>query len=104
MSDHWKQVIQRMSALGADGKYLPAYTGSESDAELRDLILRLVENCSDCHSHKQCVFRPLKKIHNPTLTYIISKLNRPGLIGILNDECDCRNSHLGNNCQVQSPS
>lgn len=90
-----------MSSKGRQDKYPPAYTGSETDDELRALVLRLAQNCSASHSHRECVFRPLISLSCLTVNNIIAGLSRNACIGFLEDECACRNLHKGHNCQIQ---
>ena len=96
----WDQTIERMASAGIDGKYLPAYTGAETDAELRELVHRLIDNCSVSHSHNPCVFRGIKGLHLTTIKTLVSGFSRESCIEFLNDECECRNLHGGRNCQI----
>jgi len=93
-------MLERIATQGRDGKFLPAYTGEETDAELRELILHFTENCSVEHSRPECVFRSLTGLTHASLEDLVNGLSREACLQLLADECACRNLCRGHNCQL----
>ena len=54
MPKKWDDVRQRLATKGADGQFLAAYTGTETDAELGELIILLAEHCKEAQAAKGC--------------------------------------------------
>lgn len=96
----WSQILHRLESKGPDGKFLHACTGGETDEELCELVLRLTENCSVCHSCEACLFRPLTSLTYASQRRLVNGFSRETCLQILEEEWVCRNFGGGRNCQI----
>jgi hypothetical protein len=71
----------------------------ESEAELRELVARMIGNCSTDRSYPECVFRPLTSLSHASLKNLLNGLSREAGLKMLQGECSCRNLVGGHNCQ-----
>ena len=93
MELNWHEVSQRLAAKDAAGHFLPAYTGSETDEELHEIMVAMIENCRKNADISHCVFRLLKIIPNYTMKDMVHQIKRQTCLELLNEECACRNRH-----------
>ena len=104
MPKKWDDVRQRLATKAADGQFLAAYTGTETDAELGELIILLAEHCKEAQAAKGCVIHALKKIPIYTLKNIVKDLRRKTCLEMLDEECACRNRpEDGNRLNLNPP-
>ena len=96
----WPETKRRIAVPAADGLYFPAFTGTETDAELRELVLQMARNCRQKYSHPICQFRMLLGLSFPAMQNLLNNMERSALLDMLNEECFCRQTHHGQNCQT----
>jgi len=96
----WPETQRRICFPATNGQYLPAFTGNETDTELRELILQMARHCRREHSHPICQFRMMLGLSFPAMQNLLNNLSRAALLDILKEECFCRQTHQGQNCQT----
>jgi hypothetical protein len=85
---------QRMLTRDEDGKLLPAITGEESDAELRQLVLELSTRCPLAQAHAHCPFCMLGGLSRTTLENLVFGMKRDAMTFLFDAECELRNEKL----------
>lgn len=88
----WGAIRSRLTTKGPDGKLLPAITGTESDEELRNLVIGCVANCPLKQQHFNCPFRIMSGLTPDSLNQVVSNLKRQDLIFLFEMECETRNA------------
>jgi len=69
---------------------VPAITGNESETELRESILKIIENCSAAKSHPHCPFRLLGNIPLYSAKNLVNALEHQSLLSLFEAEHQCR--------------
>ena len=84
------RAVARMKIKDADGNFLSAITGSESDAELRELITNLACHCFECGSRAHCPFQMLNKLTYESRKQLVDTMQRPTMLMLFETELECR--------------
>jgi hypothetical protein len=95
MAVNWHAVAQRLTTPGPNGQPLPAITGQESDADLREMILQMSGACPLNHSCLHCPFRILQGLSYSSLNKIVDSLDRASCLELFNLEQACRSDPEG---------
>jgi len=93
-------ILLRMASKGPDGKFFPAYTGGESDEELRNIVVRFAQRGFLCRTRHECALRPMSGLTFVSLQNLANSMDRETCLQILDAEWACRNSENGRNCLV----
>jgi hypothetical protein len=86
-----------MSAHPHKHKAISAITGKETDAELREMIIKCTQRYSGCTSRQKCLIRALSGLTFATLGNLVKAFNRDFCLEILKGTCACRDRDLGGN-------
>jgi len=100
MDSRWDMILTRMASKGPDGKFFPAYTGAESDEELRSIVVRFAQRGFLCHTRHECALRPMAGLTYVSLQNLANSMTRDTCLRILDAEWACRNFENGSNCMV----
>jgi hypothetical protein len=65
-------------------------TGNESDAQLRDLVMRFVAGCPAGHEHPGCPFRLLHGMYHGSLKAMLDRMTRSGMASLFEIELEAR--------------
>jgi hypothetical protein len=71
-------------------KPISAVTGKETDAELRELIIKFTQRYSGCTSRQKCQIRSLSGLTFASLSNLVKEFNRDFCLDILKGPCACR--------------
>jgi hypothetical protein len=80
---------------------LSAVTGGETDAELRDLIVKLTQKYSGCHNRQKCMLRVLSGLTYISLGNLVKGFSRELCVEILNSPCACQARDLAHSRPFQ---
>ncbi len=91
MASNADAIVARVNTVGPDGKLLPATTGKESEAELKEMVLWFTEKCPRQQYHQHCPFRILEGLSYNSLQNLVNGLSREAALGLFELEHICRN-------------
>lgn len=100
---NWPAIIQRVSTRGSDGKLLSAVAGSETDLELREMVLRFTDGHLTCPQRSECPFHLLTGLTYNSLKQTVENLPRQVMLDFFEMEHECRNARQ-NQCPFLAPS
>ena len=89
-----KSIKERMTNLGADGKFPSIITGQETDAALRQMVLEFSSRCPLSQTHAHCPFCMLGGLSRTTLESLVYGMKRDAIIFLFEAECELRNEIL----------
>ena len=92
MASNADAIVARVNTVGPDGKLLPATTGKESEAELKEMVLWFTEKCPRKQHHQHCPFRMLEGLSYTSLQDVVDGLSREAALGLFELEHICRNN------------
>ena len=68
-------------------------TGRETDAELRELVMKFSQQCPVGELNRNCPFYTLSGLHYASLKSIVDGMRRESMLGMFEDELQCRKLH-----------
>jgi 3-deoxy-D-arabino-heptulosonate 7-phosphate (DAHP) synthase class II len=74
---------------GAENTQGDIITGMETDAELRQMIIRFTQKYAGCTSRQKCMIRSLSGLTFATLQNLVQGFNRDFCLQILSTGCGC---------------
>ena len=94
----WSVIEAMLLTKDPNDKLVPAITGNESETELRENILHIIENCSAVKNHPHCPFRLLGNIPPYSAKNLVDALKHQNLLSLFEAEHQCRINY-GAKCQ-----
>ena len=90
MSDLAKTLQMRIAASGPGGEPLSLLAGGEPVAELRNMILCLVQACPANQNHLHCPFRIMSGLSYHAMCHLIKNLPYESCLNLFELELKCR--------------
>lgn len=84
------EIRRRAQRVGPDNEPLSVITGAESDEELRDMAVKMLEACPLGKHHCQCPFRILSGLSWVAARSILNDMKREQIIDFFELERQCR--------------
>lgn len=68
-------------------------TGEETDAQLREMVIRNVDKCNAETGGTHCPFRVLRGLTSTTLKNTLLEMKRKALLELFDMACECRKTN-----------
>ncbi len=108
MNRHWAELKQRSLAKGPKGELLSLLTGTETEAEVRQLIIHLVQECQYSQlcpagkAHSGCPFRAMAGLSYHSMKDMAETMPFADCLKLFEMEQDCRANQP--DCAAKYPS
>jgi len=90
------KIIQlRLAARGPEGEPQSLIAGTETLAELREVIVGFSEGCPAGRNHPHCPFRLLSGLSYDSLTNLVNSMSRETCLDLFQQELQCRSQAGG---------